>query len=602
MLRELHISNLAVIADVTVEFDTGLNCFTGQTGAGKSLVLGALELLLALRSGQNMLRAGAVEARITGVFMIQNPLMRRRLAEITDLPLTDEPEMMVVRRIHESGRTTASLNGHPLTGSMLKNIAETLVDIHGQHDAQYLLKRENQLALLDDAGQLGPIAEEFRDCYQQRRELRNQIRELNASQTLRRQQMELYEFQFKEIEDANPQPGELEQLEARHRLLSNIEKIKRLVGSAYEALYEDDAAIIGRLKTVTAVLLEAAELNPEFTAAAGQVKDSTLALDDAAFTLRCTLDRLELDPEELVTVTDRLNTLNRLLSKYCGHGGSMDQLLEYKEHLREQLTELKSTEQNSSACEAHIVALEEQLSKCGAELSQGRRQAAQRVIPGVHKQLADLGMKDARFYIEFPPAQALAGADGAADDPFVSPAGLEAVEFMLAPNPGQPARPLRKIASGGELSRVMLAVKSILAASDRVSVLVFDEIDANVGGRMGTILGEKLRAIAGRHQVLCITHLPQIAAYADRHISIRKMVRDGESYTTVGTLTGPARIAELAEMIAGKHITPTSLAQAEELLALATRQKMVENPVAPGAKTPHRRARTGASSPKKRVG
>ena len=267
MLRELHISNLAVIADAVVEFDAGLNCFTGQTGAGKSLVLGALELLLALRSGQNMLRAGATEARITGVFVIQNPAMRRRLAEITDLPLADEPEIILVRRIHESGRTTASINGQPLTGSMLKGIAETLVDIHGQHDAQYLLKAANQLALLDDAGHLGPLAAEFRDLYQQRRELMTQSRELNASQTLRRQQMELYEFQWREIDDANPQAGELEALETRHRLLSNIEKIKRLAGSAYEALYDDDAAIIGRLKTVTAVLLEAAELNPEFIAA-----------------------------------------------------------------------------------------------------------------------------------------------------------------------------------------------------------------------------------------------------------------------------------------------------------------------------------------------
>lgn len=601
MLRELHISNLAVIADATVEFDAGLNCFTGQTGAGKSLVLGALELLLALRSGQSMLRVGADEARITGVFMIQNLVLRRRLAEITDLPLADEPEMILVRRIHQSGRTTASLNGHPLTGSMLKNIAETLVDIHGQHETQYLLERENQLTLLDDVGQLGAIAGEFRDLYKQRRECLRQFREMNASQTLRRQQIELYEFQFREIEDANPQSGELEQLEVRHRLLSNIEKIKRQVGGAYAALYEDDGSIIGRLKSVAAVLLEAAELNQEFSSAAEQVKDSTIALDDAAFTLRRTLDRLELDPEELATVTDRLNMLHRLISKYCDPGGNVEQLRAYKEHLREQLTELKSADQNTTALEARIVALEQQLSQRGAELSQGRKKAAERVIPGVHQQLAELGMKDARFHIEFSPVQAVSVADGNTDDPFGSPSGLDTVEFMLAPNPGQPARPLRKIASGGELSRVMLAVKSILAASDRVSVLVFDEIDANVGGRMGTILGEKLRAIARRHQVLCITHLPQIAAYADRHISIKKIVRDGESYTTVSTLSGQSRLAELAEMMAGKNITPTSLAQAEELLALATRRTSVENTDASGRKMPRGRASTTAPLPKKRA-
>jgi DNA repair protein RecN (Recombination protein N) len=602
MLRELHISNLAVIADAAVEFDAGLNCFTGQTGAGKSLVLGALELLLALRSGQNMLRAGAAEARITGVFIIQNPIMRRRLADVTDLPLTDEPEMILVRRIHESGRTTASLNGHPLTGAMLKSIAETLVDIHGQHDAQYLLKPGNQLALLDDAGHLGQIASAFRELYQQRKELISQSRELAASQTLRRQQMELYDFQLREIEDAAPQPGELEVLEARHRLLSNIEKIKRLAGSAYEALYEDDAAIIGRLKTVTTVLLEAAELNPEFIAAAGQVKDSTIALDDAAFTLRRTLDRLELDPEELANITDRLNTLNRLISKYCGHGGGMDQLLHYQKDIKAQWSELKSVDQNSAQCDAEIRALEQKLASLGAQLSSGRRKAAEVVIPGVHAQLADLGMKDAQFHIEFQAVQTPPGTDNGTDvDPYVSPQGLESVEFMLAPNPGQPARPLRKIASGGELSRVMLAVKSILAASDRVSVLVFDEIDANVGGRMGTIIGEKLRDIAGRHQVLCITHLPQIAAYADRHISIRKAVRDGESYTSVAALTGQARVEELSEMITGKNITPTSLAQAAELLTLAARKATVEKPPATQHKRPAGKSKPATPGRKKHV-
>ncbi len=598
MLRELHISNLAVIADAAVEFDAGLNCFTGQTGAGKSLVLGALELLLALRSGQNMLRAGASEARITGVFVIQNAALRRRLAEITDLPLADEPEIILVRRIHESGRTTASLNGQPLTGSMLKNIAETLVDIHGQHDAQYLLKPANQLALLDDAGHLSALAEEFRTLHQQRRELMIQSRELSASQTLRKQQMELYEFQAREMEDAAPQPGELEILESRHRLLSNIEKIKRLGGSAYEALYEDDAAIIGRLKTVTAVLLEAAELNPDFIAAAGQVKDSTIALDDAAFTLRRTLDHLELDPEELASVSDRLNTLNRLISKYCGHGGGLDQLLEYQESIKAQLTQLKSADQNSADCDARIAELEKQLSAVGAKLSQGRRKAAEVVTPGVHQQLADLGMKEARFHIEFLPMGAAGEIPGHPDDLFTSPSGMETVEFMLAPNPGQPARPLRKIASGGELSRVMLAVKSILAASDRVSVLVFDEIDANVGGRMGTIIGEKLRDIAGRHQVLCITHLPQIAAYADRHISIHKVVRDGESFTSVSALTGQVRLEELAEMITGKNITPTSLAQAQELLALAVRKTGEAAPAARKTGSNRDKAKKPAALPK----
>lgn len=610
MLRELHISNLAVIADITVELHGGLNCFTGQTGAGKSLVIGALEILLGLRQPQDMLRKGATEGRVTGVFHITSKALREQLAGITDLPLAGEPEVIIARRIFESGRTSASINGNPITGQMLKMVGEALVDVHGQHDAQYLLKPGNQLQVIDAFAECTPLREQFSELFHQRQALVSQQKELMASRTLRRQQLELYEFQAKEIDDTQLVPGEHEELQARHKMLSNLESIKKQAGAAYGALYEDEGAVIERLKMVATVLLEIAELDETLSPISTQVKEATLSLDDAAFSLRRYVDKLDLDPAELAEVADRLNTVNRMVNKYAGSTGTLDDVLAYREQIRGQIDELKKQDEDLEGSAKEIARLEKELKSIGGQLTKARKDAVKRLIPLVHAQLADLGMKEAAFGVEFEEVvvgegegtekalrhkgtKALRGADAAAGVPasaaaalsasvpqslsalslsdFSTASGFETVEFMIAPNPGQPARPLRRIASGGELSRVMLALKSILAQADRVSVLVFDEIDANVGGRMGTVIGEKLRDLAKVHQVLCITHLPQIASFADRHLTIRKRTEGGESYTTVSVMDGEERVRELAEMITGKELTPTSLAQARELLEVGVR-------------------------------
>ncbi len=572
MLRELHISNLAVIADANVELSPGLNCFTGQTGAGKSLVLGALELLLALRSPQNMLRSGSHEARVTGVFHLASQKLRQTLADITDLPLADEPDMILARRIHDSGRTSASVNGHPLNGAMLKSIGETLADIHGQHDAQYLLKPGNQLAMLDDFAGCTELADQFRALHRQRREIQDQLHQLAASESLRRQQLDLFEFQAAEIDEAAFTPGEQDDLENRHRLLSNMEKIKRQAGAAYEALYDQEGAVVGRLKAITAILLDVAELAGEIAPIARQVREAAVSLDDAAFALRHTMDRLELDPDELARVGERLNLLNRLLNKYCGSGGSLSDLVQYRAAIGEDISRLRTADQDSTQNRQKVAELEQELGAVGGRLADQRRAGADKLVALVQGHLTELGMKEARLHLHFQTAAndaARLAQSGGVLDGFPLPTGLETVDILIAPNPGQEPRSLRKIASGGELSRIMLAIKSIMAQPDRVSVLVFDEIDANVGGRMGTVLGRKLRALARHHQVLCITHLPQIAAFADRHIRISKIVEKGESFTTVEPLEGEARIQELAEMISGKQITETALAGARELLALA---------------------------------
>jgi DNA repair protein RecN (Recombination protein N) len=583
LLRELHIQNLAVIQDLTVELHSGLNCFTGQTGAGKSLVIGALEILLGLRQPTDMLRKGAAEGRVSGVFHIRSANLRQEIANATDLPLENETELLISRRLFESGRTSASLNGNPITGAMLKHVGEILVDVHGQHDAQYLLKPANQLAVIDEFGGSSGLRQEFSEIYHQRQTLIAQQKELTASRTLRKQQLELYEFQAREIDDAQLVDGEYDALVSRNRVLANLEKIKRTAGAAYGALYEEEPAIISRLKTTVAILLELAELDEGLSPLAGQIKDAALSLDDAAFSLRRYVDRLDLDPEELAENTDRLNLVTRLIDKYVGRSaqGGLAEVLAYRAQIGAQIDELRSQDQDYSTIAEQIAGLEKRLREVGAKLTAARKKAADKLVPLVHEQLADLGMKEAKFVIEFQALQVLDDAPKKSAGKHAEPApltvadfstssGMETVEFMIAPNPGQPARPLRRIASGGELSRVMLALKSITAQADRVSVLVFDEIDANVGGRMGTIIGEKLRDLAAIHQVLCITHLAQIAAFADRHLTIRKSITAAgaaaDTATTVTVMDGEARIRELAEMTAGPQLTPTAVAQARELL------------------------------------
>jgi DNA repair protein RecN (Recombination protein N) len=563
MLRELHISNLAVIADVRIELHAGLNCFTGATGAGKSLVIGAIEVLLGLRSPAEMLRPGVDEGRVSGVFEIHNEEMLRRIEQATDIPVTqDGGELLLTRRLYASGRSSATLNGNPITLGMLKQVGEALVDVHGQHDHQYLLKPSNQLDVLDQFGELWSLRKQYHDVYEQVIDARRRIDELSANRTLRQQQLELYRFQAEEIDAAQLEPAEYQELQARASVLQNLEKLKKDAGSTYAALYEADGSVLERLKMMAAVLSELSSLDIQLKGTADALRDSTIQLEEVAFDLSRYLDKLDLDPGELVEVNDRLNTINRILNKY---GDPLNTTLAYRNEIGDKIAELEKATDDYSSLQARLKPLLEELNRRGKELTDKRFSVAKKLGPLVERQLGELGMEKAKFTISLSPA---AGTIPGQNIP-ATPSGFDQVEFIAQTNPGQLPQPLRKIASGGELSRIMLALKGILAQSDRISVLVFDEIDANVGGRLGSTIGNKLRHLASHHQVLCITHLPQIASYADRHLTVRKEVVGNETATNVRVMSGSERLAELSEMISGQRITDTTRAQAQELLDAA---------------------------------
>jgi len=580
MLRELHISNLAVIEDATVEFEAGLNVFTGQTGAGKSLVIGAFEALIGLRKATDMIRPGADEARISGVFEADNPALATALTAALDQTIDPGDEMLITRKLFASGRSSLSVNGQPATAAMMRRAADLLVDIHGQYDHQFLLKPSNQLTILDAFAGCAAHREKFAAAFAERRDLLQEKQELAASATLRKQQLELYEFQADEIDAAELQLGEFAELQARENVLGNVQKIKGEAGAAHAALYDAEGSVTERLQAITHLMIDLAEMDPSLESITDQVRTCTLSLQEASFELGRYVDRLEHDPEEAAEVAERLNTVNRLVQKY-GDGvpaaDPVEAVLNVRGELATQIKQLRGQDHDQSVIDNRIAELDAQLTTVGEKLTLARRKAAKKLTPQIEKQLAELGMAEAKLAVEFERT----------DD---SPTGFDAVEIIVQTNPGQDARPIRKIASGGELSRTMLAIKSVLATTgdgQRISVLVFDEIDANIGGRLGSVIGNKLRALAKpqaakknrpiaqspNHQILCITHLPQIAAFADRHFHIVKTVtgkgKAKQTQTTVGTLDGQARINELAEMMAGEKVTATSRKQAKELLSAA---------------------------------
>lgn len=580
MLRELHISNLAVIEDATVEFEPGLNVFTGQTGAGKSLVIGAFEALIGLRKATDMIRPGAEEARISGVFEADRPALADALTAALDQTIAFGDELLITRKLFASGRSSLSVNGQPATAAMMRRAADLLVDIHGQHDHQFLLKPSNQLTILDAFAACATQREKFAEAFAERRELMQEKEALVASATLRKQQLELYEFQAAEIDDAELQAEEFPELQAREHVLGNVQKIKGEAGAAHAALYDAEGSVTERLQAITHLMIDLAEMDPTLESITDQVRTCTLSLQEASFELGRYVDRLEHDPEEAAEVAERLNTINRLVQKYGDRVPSPDpveSVLHFRGELATRIEKLRGQNHDQSRIDTRLVELETQLVSTGEKLTLARRKAAKKLVPLIEQQLGELGMAEAKLTVAF----------DRVDD---TPTGFDAVEFVVRTNPGQDARPLRKIASSGELSRTMLAIKSVLATTgdgQRISVLVFDEIDANIGGRLGSVIGQKLRALSKpgdsiprsankktpNHQILCITHLPQIAAFADRHFHIVKTVTGKgnarQTQTTVGVLEGDARVTELAEMMAGCKITATSRKQAKELLAVA---------------------------------
>jgi DNA repair protein RecN (Recombination protein N) len=562
MLVQLHIENYAIIDRIVVDFGPGLNVLTGETGAGKSMIVGALGLVLGQRAHTEVVRADDKPTLVEALFDIS--AYPQLLDVLTGLGVEiDEPSLLLKRLVTRNG-SRCYVNANLATLTMLQEIGQHLVDLLSQHQHQTLLRREQQLALLDAYGKLADDSAALRLAYQRYHALTKDLQSLQHADQHRAQRLDLLRFQAEEIDKAQLHSDEEERLATEHHLLLNAEKLYELSQDSYALLYRNEHAILEKLAEVREKVDQLAALDSRQNRLPAEIQDSYYVLEEIAQRLRDYSARLEVDPARLQVIEDRLVEIGRLKRKY---GATIADILRYRQKIRHELLALTRHEERLEDMTAEIGKLRQSLKSLAVTLSDKRRQAAERLQSAIQQELHDLNMPHTAFQIactlrRLPEGDIVVGTERVA----LTAEGIDEVEYLFAPNPGQPLKPLSRIASGGELSRVMLALKSVLVREDHTPTLILDEVDAGIGGRTSKLIGEKLRHIARAHQVLCITHLPQIASHGDLHYRVEKSIA-GESTTIhVHMLSFAERIEEIARMSGGKHITATTRKHAEEML------------------------------------
>jgi len=560
MLIDLAIKNIAIIDSLQVTFQPGLNILTGETGAGKSIIIDAVNLILGGRASTELIRSGTDEAQVEALFSLTKA--PGVAAELAEAGIETDGELVVRRTVSRSGRNRVYLNGSLATTTQLATVAPRLINIYGQHESQTLLTLANHLELLDGFGRLGPLRTAYSGLYAEYRRLVAALQSLDSDGREAARRLDLLTFQSEEIAAVAPLPGEDLDLEREHELLAHAERLLQGTGGAFARLYGDDGALLSRLAEVRRNLAECAMIDPRLAPLDASLAEAALQLEDTALALRDYAARVEADPRRLQAVDDRLNTLRTLIRKY---GATIEDILTLKEEIDREREALLHREEDREGLDRQCNEFLEALLRRGEELSARRRDAAAGLAEAMTGQLNDLAMKHAVFLANLQPL----GEPG--------PTGVDRVEFLFSPNPGEPPRPLARIASGGELSRLMLAIKQVHPESD-VPTLIFDEVDTGIGGAVSALLGEKLRAVAGRQQVLCITHLPQVAVYADHHFQVHKLLDGGRTSTTVVSLDDSARVEELARMLGGLTITDTTRQHAREMLSTVGSSAAVPSP------------------------
>lgn len=554
MLEHLHIRNVALIKESEISFGDGLNILTGETGAGKSMIIDSLQFALGGRAGKDFLRHGEKQAAVEALFSVQSQALTEKLAENGIAP-EEDGTLLITRTLSEAGKSVCRINGSTVTVGMLKEIAEDMIDIYGQHEHQSLLNPVKHIRLLDrfcGAG-FGEAMEEYKNSRQRLKDLEKQLTILIGDESQREQRMDMLLFQKEEIEAAELQEGEEDALLEQKKRLSSMERLIRLTGESVTLLYDGDdraPSACDQLGDALAKLREAAEYDAALSPLADALADGYAAVEDCARELKREAEKQEADPEELERIEERLQLFYKLKRKY---GGSIEAVLEFYEKAVQELEFLSNSSEKAAELSAKKAAEEKRLSALAETLTARRRATAEQVEEQIETALHDMEMKHARFHIQIEEK-----ADWGAD-------GKDKVEFLISANAGEPLKPLAKIASGGEMSRVMLALKTVLVDADEIGTFIFDEIDTGVSGRTARRVGEKMRFLGGKRQLLCITHLPQIAAMADNHFLIEKESDAGETVTRVTALDEEGAVREVARLM--NDVTETTLAAARELLA-----------------------------------
>jgi DNA repair protein RecN (Recombination protein N) len=550
MLTTLRIKNLALVSDLTLELQPGCNVITGETGAGKSIIIGALNLVLGERADRTLIRSGEESCSVEAVFdtrRLRAPL--KSFLEENGLEPCEEHQLVLKRNFSASGTNRQFINGSATTLATLATIGEWLVDMHGPHDHQSLLHAGKQLLILDAFGGLEKSREEFGELVRRRAVLENEKSALIVDEKTYAQQLDLLRFQVQEISTARLQADEDKAVEEEFNRASNAAKLLQLSQTALDALGESDNSLLTQSGVIGRVLAELQRVDAGAENLVALHAQAGETLRELQTELSRYADKVDVDPAQLAELEERLNLMNTLKRKY---GATVAEVIAVGDEAKTKLAMLESRDAELARLNAALEKLDAEILSAGKKLSAARKKVIPQLAKAVGKQLEDLGFKQSKFDV----------AIAAAAQPSAS--GLDEIEFQFAPNPGEPAKPLRAIASSGEIARVMLALKTVLAAEDEIPVLIFDEVDANVGGETANAVGEKMKQIAAKRQVFCITHLPQVASAADAHYVVTKSVKNGRTISEITLLDNKARITELARMLGGQ--TAAARRHAEALL------------------------------------
>lgn len=550
MLEFVSIENFALIDRLEAEYGAGLNLLTGETGSGKSVIVDAVGLLVGGRASQEMIREGFEKARVEGIFRLpENHRIRRKLTEAG----IDAGDRAVIRReVSLTGVNKVFINNQLITLGMLAQIGVELCHIHGQHDQQLLLQPSSQLDFLDAFANLGDLRRQLQAVHRQLQTVSDRLQALRQSEQERARNLDLLRYQIDEIEKLDLRPDLDVELDRERRLLASAEKRLENSARAYGILYEDESAALAQIDRSQRLLEELSELDPKFEAAAARLRESRYLLEEVAHELRDYASTVESDPVRVDRVEERLAEIQAMKRKY---GPGLSDVLAFVGTARRELEDLESSESALEALDGRHRDLRRQCLELARRLSEGRQRAAKPLQSAVERELGDLEMRRTRFVV---------GIESREDS--LSEDGIDRVEFLISANPGEAPRPLARIASGGELSRIMLSLLSLLSMEHDRRTLIFDEIDSGIGGRVASRLGEKLTRLARRHQVFCVTHLPQIAACADHHFSVSKTRSRKRTVVRLKRLEGAERVEEISRMLAGGSVTETTRRHAEELL------------------------------------
>ena len=547
MLSLLHIENIAVIESADISFDRGFNVLTGETGAGKSIVIDAISAILGERAYRDMIRTGAAKASVRAVFM-----------DVPEYPWFSEngveydPETVIQREIYLDGKNICRVNGSLVSVSILRKLGIQLINIHGQHDSASLFDEENHLAFLDAFADNRSLRESYSQAYQKVATLRREIDSLTMDESEKLRRMETLKYQIEEIEKAQLEPGEDEALEQRRKLLQNAEKLSSGLEEATQCLYggEDTDGAAGLLAQAEHALARLGRFSDSFQSIHDRVADLMYQVQDAAEEVRDTRDSLNYSADELEQIESRLDVIHKLRRKY---GVTCEDILAYLEKAKRELDEIEFADDHLERLKVKLKKAEKTAWDQALALRKNRQEKAELLSQRILAELSQLDMPRVQFSCRFQELE-------------LTPNGADGVAFYMSANAGEALKPMSKVASGGELARIMLAMKNVLAEKDQVNTLIFDEVDTGVSGRAAQKVAEKLRSVASHKQVLCVTHLPQLAALADTHLLIAKSERDGRTYTSVTPLDLEGRKRELARIIGGANITQTTLKSAEEML------------------------------------